>query len=128
MSAASTLHDTHRSFLGIPDDNATQVAAPQPEDPEQMAPNMALAHPDLADLSPENADIAQNAGQKPVRRARGYVACRGSEAIPQAAAAIHAAHRSAPDAQHGGHDESPDADADSATRTAGRRAVNLLIL
>ena len=58
VSAASTIHDAHRSFLGIPDDNATQVAAPQPENPEQMAPDVALAH-HLADLSQKRADIAK---------------------------------------------------------------------
>ena len=49
VSAASTIHDAHRTFMGLPDDNATQVSPPQPETADQMTPNMALSH-QIADL------------------------------------------------------------------------------
>ena len=56
VNAVSTLHDTHRQFMGLDDDNATQVSQPQPENPEQMAPDMALAH-QVADLAKKHADV-----------------------------------------------------------------------
>jgi hypothetical protein len=54
----STLHDAHRTFQGLPDDNATQVTPAQPENPEQMQPDVALAH-HLVDLSQKKADVAK---------------------------------------------------------------------
>jgi hypothetical protein len=58
VSAASTVHDAHRTFMGLPPDNATQVNPPQPENPEQMQPDVALAH-HLVDLSQKKADVAK---------------------------------------------------------------------
>ena len=83
VGAASTIHDAHRSFLGIPDDNATQVAAPQPEDPEQMAPNMALAH-QIADLRQKHAQTGKTQVDTLLAAAK----------IPQAAQqTLHTAHQ-----------------------------------
>ena len=61
VNAVSTLHDAHRTFQGLPDDNATQVTPAQPENPEQMQPDVALAH-HLVDLSPKEAERGQDAG------------------------------------------------------------------
>ena len=58
VNAVSTLHDAHRTFQGLPDDNATQVTPAQPENPEQMQPDVALAH-HLVDLSQKRADVAK---------------------------------------------------------------------
>ena len=58
VNAVSTLHDAHRTFQGLPDDNATQVTPAQPENPEQMQPDVALAH-HLVDLSQKKADVAK---------------------------------------------------------------------
>ena len=58
VNAASTIHDAHRTFQGLlPDDNATQVRAPpQPENPEQMVPDVAMAH-HLVNLASKHLDM-----------------------------------------------------------------------
>ena len=84
VNAVSTLHDAHRTFQGLPDDNATQVQAPpQPENPEQMQPEMALAH-HVADLQKKHADIANTQASTLLTAAK----------IPQAAQqTLHTAHQ-----------------------------------
>ena len=84
VNAVSTLHDAHRTFQGLPDDNATQVQAPpQPENPEQMQPEMALAH-HVADLQKKHADIANTQASTLLTAAK----------IPQVAQqTLHTAHQ-----------------------------------
>ena len=84
VNAASTIHDAHRTFQGLPDDNATQVQAPaQPENPEQMQPEMALAH-HVADLQKKHADIANTQASTLLTAAK----------IPQTAQqTLHTAHQ-----------------------------------
>jgi hypothetical protein len=80
VSAASTIHDAHRTFMGLPDDNATQV---QPPDPEQMQPSMALAH-QVADLTKKHADISKTRVDTLLTAAK----------IPQVAqSTLHTAHQ-----------------------------------
>ena len=83
VSAASTIHDAHRTFMGLPDDNATQVNQVQPPDPEQMQPSMALAH-QVADLTKKHADISKTRADTLLTAAK----------IPQVAqSTLHTAHQ-----------------------------------
>ena len=83
VNAASTIHDAHRTFMGLPDDNATQVNPVQPPDPEQMQPSMALAH-QVADLTKKHADISKTRADTLLTAAK----------IPQVAqSTLHTAHQ-----------------------------------
>jgi hypothetical protein len=90
VNAASTIHDTHRTFMGLPDDNATQVSPPQPEDPEQMSPNMALNH-QVADLAKKHVDIQK--AQADISKTRADTLLTAAK-IPQVAqSTLHTAHQ-----------------------------------
>ena len=83
VNAAATIHDAHRTFMGLPDDNATQVNQVQPPDPEQMQPSMALAH-QVADLTKKHADISKTRADTLLTAAK----------IPQVAqSTLHTAHQ-----------------------------------
>ena len=90
VSAASTIHDAHRSFLGIPDDNATQVAAPQQAGPEQMSPDLQLAH-NLADLEKKKADVGKVHAETLLTAAK--IPAQAQTTLHTAAQTIHTAHQ-----------------------------------
>ena len=90
VSAASTSHDAHRSFLGIPDDNATQVAAPQQAGPEQMSPDLQLAH-NLADLEKKKADVGKVHAETLLTAAK--IPAQAQTTLHTAAQTIHTAHQ-----------------------------------
>ena len=91
VNAASTIHDAHRTFMGLPDDNATQVQAPaQPENPEQMQPDVALAH-HLTDLASKHLDMQKT--QADISKTRADTLLTAAK-IPQVAQqTLHTAHQ-----------------------------------
>ena len=91
VNAVSTLHDAHRTFMGLPDDNATQVQAPaQPENPEQMQPDVAMAH-HLTDLASKHLDMQKT--QADIRKTRADTLLTAAK-IPQVAQqTLHTAHQ-----------------------------------
>ena len=96
VNAASTIHDAHRTFQGLPDDNATQVQAPaQPENPEQMQPDVAMAH-HLTDLASKHLDLQKT--QADISKTRADTLLTAAK-IPQVAQqTLHTAHQT----QHDG--------------------------
>ena len=90
VSAASTIHDAHRTFMGLPDDNATQVPAPQPETADQMTPNMALNH-QIADLQQKHADVAKTHAETLLTAAK--VPQTAQQTLHTAVQSIHTAHQ-----------------------------------
>jgi hypothetical protein len=90
VSAASTIHDAHRTFMGLPDDNATQVNPPQAENPEQMAPDIALAH-HVADLQQKHADVAKT--QAETSKARADTLLTAAKIPNVAQQTLHVAHQ-----------------------------------
>jgi hypothetical protein len=91
VNSASTIHDAHRTFMGLPDDNATQVDPAQPPpDPEQMTPNMALNH-QVADLAKKHVDIQK--AQADISKTRADTLLTAAK-IPQVAqSTLHTAHQ-----------------------------------
>ena len=91
VNAASTIHDAHRTFMGLPDDNATQVQAPaQPENPEQMQPDVAMAH-HLTDLASKHLDMQKT--QADISKTRADTLLTAAK-IPQVAQqTLHTAHQ-----------------------------------
>ena len=91
VNAASTIHDAHRTFMGLPDDNATQVQAPaQPENPEQMQPDVAMAH-HLTDLASKHLDMQKT--QADISKTRADTLLTAAK-IPQVAqSTLHTAHQ-----------------------------------
>ena len=90
VSAASTIHDAHRTFMGLPDDNATQVNPPQAENPEQMAPDLQLAH-HLADLSQKRADTQKTHAETLLTAAK--IPATAQSTLHTAAQTIHTVHQ-----------------------------------
>ena len=90
VSAASTVHDAHRTFMGLPPDNATQVNPPQPENPEQMTPDMQLAH-NLADLDKKHADTRKTQAETLLTAAK--IPAQAQTTLHTAAQTIHTAHQ-----------------------------------
>ena len=91
VSAASTIHDAHRTFMGLPDDNATQVQAPaQPENPEQMQPDVAMAH-HLTDLAQKRADIQKTHAETLLTAAK--IPATAQSTLHTAAQTIHTVHQ-----------------------------------
>ena len=91
VNAASTIHDAHRTFMGLPDDNATQVqAAPQPENPEQMQPDVAMAH-HLTDLAQKRADIQKTHAETLLTAAK--IPATAQSTLHTAAQTIHTVHQ-----------------------------------
>jgi hypothetical protein len=90
VSAASTIHDAHRTFMGLPDDNATQVNPPQAENPEQMAPDLQLAH-HLADLSQKRADTEKTHAETLLTAAK--IPATAQSTLHTAAQTIHTVHQ-----------------------------------
>ena len=90
VSAASTIHDAHRTFMGLPDDNATQVSPPQPETADQMTPNMALSH-QIADLQQKHADVAKTHAETLLTAAK--VPQTAQQTLHTAVQSIHTAHQ-----------------------------------
>jgi hypothetical protein len=90
VSAASTIHDAHRTFMGLPDDNATQVNPPQAENPEQMAPDLQLAH-HLADLSQKRADTEKTRAETLLTAAK--IPATAQSTLHTAAQTIHTVHQ-----------------------------------
>ena len=91
VNAASTIHDAHRTFQGLPDDNATQVAPAQPPpDPEQMTPDLAMAH-HVADLQQKHLDLQKTGADISKTRADTLLT---AAKIPQVAqSTLHTAHQ-----------------------------------
>jgi hypothetical protein len=91
VNAASTIHDAHRTFQGLPDDNATQVNPAQPPpDPEQMTPDLAMAH-HVADLQQKHLDLQKTGADISKTRADTLLT---AAKIPQAAQqTLHTAHQ-----------------------------------
>ena len=91
VNAASTIHDAHRTFMGLPDDNATQVQAPaQPENPEQMQPDVAMAH-HITDLASKHLDMQKT--QADISKTRADTLLTAAK-IPQVAQqTLHTAHQ-----------------------------------
>ena len=63
MNAAANVHSVHGEFSAPPygqphvaPDNPPGASSPQPPDPEQMQPDMAMAH-HMAELAKKHADI-----------------------------------------------------------------------
>ena len=91
VNAVSALHDAHRTFQGLPDDNATQVQAPaQPENPEQMQPDVALAH-HLTDLAQKRADIQKTHAETLLTAAK--IPATAQSTLHTAAQTIHTVHQ-----------------------------------
>jgi hypothetical protein len=90
VSAASTIHDAHRTFMGLPDDNATQVNPPQADNPEQMAPDLQLAH-HLADLSQKRADTEKTHAETLLTAAK--IPATAQTTLHTAAQTIHTVHQ-----------------------------------
>ena len=90
VSAASTIHDAHRTFMGLPDDNATQVNPPQADNPEQMAPDLQLAH-HLADLSQKRADTEKTHAETLLTAAK--IPATAQSTLHTAAQTIHTVHQ-----------------------------------
>jgi hypothetical protein len=90
VSAASTVHDAHRTFMGLPPDNATQVNPPQPENPEQMTPDMQLAH-NLADLDKKHADTRKTQAETLLTAAK--IPATAQSTLHTAAQTIHTVHQ-----------------------------------
>ncbi len=120
VNAASTIHDAHRTFMGLPDDNATQVQAPpQPENPEQMQPDVAMAH-HLTDLASKHLDMRRR--RKPdISKTRADTLLTAAK-IPQVAQS-DPAYRSS-DQCDGCRDEQADAHAHSTAAAARRCAMS----
>jgi hypothetical protein len=91
VSAASTIHDAHRTFMGLPDDNATQVNPAQPPpDPEQMTPDLAMAH-HVADLQQKHLDLQKTGAD--ISKTRTDTLLTAAK-IPQVAQqTLHTAHQ-----------------------------------
>ena len=91
VNAASTIHDAHRTFQGLPDDNATQVDPAQlPPDPEQMTPDLAMAH-HVADLQQKHLDLQKTGAD--ISKTRTDTLLTAAK-IPQVAQqTLHTAHQ-----------------------------------
>ena len=91
VNAASTIHDAHRTFMGLPDDNATQVDPAQPPpDPEQMTPDLAVAH-HIADLQQKRADTQKTHAETLLTAAK--IPATAQSTLHTAAQTIHTVHQ-----------------------------------
>jgi hypothetical protein len=97
VNAARNLHDVHADFTAPPygqswvaPDNPPGASSPQPPDPEQMTPNLAIAH-HLTDLAAKQVDI--NKTQADISKTRADTLLTAAK-IPQVAQqTLHTAHQ-----------------------------------